>query len=269
MKARIPAALLGMLFAMAAQGQWERAPHPSIPRTANGEPNLDARPPRTEDGKLDLSGVWTPDTDPLPEGIETVEGELPFPRHMINFAADIPPEELGMTPWASALFDQRLANEGKDSPTALCRPTGMPNLTAVMLPYKIIQTPDVVVVLYEENTVFRQIFLDGRKPVDDPLPRYMGYSTGRWDGDDLVVETTGISENTWLDGMGHPHTAALRLTERFRRPTAGHLEIETTVDDPGAYAKPITYTLRLTALADDDLLEYFCSDNEKSSEHYQ
>jgi hypothetical protein len=188
---------------------------------------------------------------------------------MINFAADVPPEEVRMTPWAAALFEERLADQGRNSPTAHCRPTGMPHLNAIVLPYKIVQTPELVLVLYEENSVFRQIFLDGREPVDDALPRYMGYSTGRWDGDELIVETTGISENTWLDGMGHPHTAALRLTERFRRPTAGHLEIETTVNDPGAYAQPITYTVTLTALPDDDLLEYFCSDNEKSSEHYQ
>jgi hypothetical protein len=261
--------LLTTSLATAAYGQWERAPDPTIPRTADGAPDLAAATPRTADGKPNLAGVWIPDADPLPEGVQTVEGGLPFPRHMINFAADVPPEELGMSPAATATFEQRLANQGRDAPTALCLPTGMPHINAITLPYKIVQTPDLVILLYEENSVFRQIFLDGRKPVDDPLPRYMGYSTGRWEGDELVVETTGISENTWLDGMGHPHSAALRLTERFRRPTAGHLEIETTVDDPEVYARPITYTLALTAFADDELLEYFCTDNEKSSEHYQ
>jgi hypothetical protein len=269
MKTIIPATLVFALFSASAVGQWERAPDPSIPRARDGTPNLEGPTPRTEDGKPNLEGVWVPDADPLPEGIETVEGDVPFPRHMINFAADIPPEELGMTPAAAAIFEQRMANQGRDSPTAHCRPTGMPHQNAIMLPYKIVQTDDLVLVLYEENAVFRQIFLDGRQPVEGALPRYLGYSTGRWEGDELVVETTGISENTWLDGMGHPHTDALRLTERFRRPTAGHLEIETTVDDPAFYARPITYTVRATAFPDDDLLEYFCSDNEKSSEHYQ
>jgi len=139
----------------------------------------------------------------------------------------------------------------------------------VPLPLKIIQTPSVVMVLYEENTVFRQIFLDGRRPVEDAVPRYMGYSTGRWDGDALVVDTVGFSDHHWLDAMGHPLTAQLRLTERFRRPTAGHLEIEVTVDDPGAYTRPFSYTIKSTLMPDEDLLEYFCADNEKDAQHYQ
>ena len=123
--------------------------------------------------------------------------------------------------------------------------------------------------MYEENSVFRQIFLDARKPVDDAVPRWMGYSTGRWDGDALVVDTVGFPDRHWLDGMGHPSSAQLHLIERWRRPDAGHLEIETTIDDPGAYTKPITFTVTAMALPDDDLLEYFCTENEKDVEHYQ
>ena len=268
MRAAIVAVLGAALLAPAAQAQWERLPDPSIPRASDGEPRLTAPAPRSG-GRPDLSGVWMPDADPLPPGIQAVEGDQPLPRHMINITADLPPESVQMTPWAATVFEERLAAGGTDQPTAHCRPTGVPWLNAITLPYKIVQAPDLVLVLYEENSVFRQIFLDGRKPVDDPLPRYMGYSTGRWEGDELVVETTGISENTWLDAMGHPHSASLQLTERFRRPSAGHLEIETTVDDPEAYAQPITYTVTATAMPDDDLLEYFCTDNEKSSEHYQ
>lgn len=268
MRAAVVTALIAALLAPAVQAQWERRPDPSIPRAADGEPRLEARAPRAG-RRPDLSGVWMPDADPLPPGIESVEGDLPLPRHMINIAADLPPDSVQMAPWAATVFEARLAAGGTDSPVAHCQPTGIPWLNAVTLPYKIVQTRDLVLVLYEENAVFRQIFLDGRKPVDDPLPRYMGYSTGRWDGDELVVETTGLGENGWLDAMGHPHSASMRLTERFRRPSAGRLEIETTVDDPATYVQPITYTVTATAFADDDLLEYFCSDNEKSSEHYQ
>jgi hypothetical protein len=260
--------LLAFCIAGSAAAQWERVPDPSIRRTNADEPDLTARAPRTR-GRPDLSGVWLPDAEPLPEGVQTVEGELPFPPHMINVMAGQPPEAVEMTPAATAIFDQRLANGGTDAPTAHCLPTGMPMLNAVMLPYKIVQTPDLILVLYEENSAFRQIFLDGRQPVEGALPRYMGYSTGRWEGDELVVETRHVNAATWLDGMGHPHTADMRLTERFRRVDAGHLEIEITVDDPASYPKGITYTVKATAMADDDLLEYFCSDNEKSSEHYQ
>jgi hypothetical protein len=129
--------------------------------------------------------------------------------------------------------------------------------------------PDLVFILNEQDTVFRQIFLDGREPVADPLPRWMGYSTGRWDDDELVVDTTGIIEDSWLDATGHPHSDSLHVVERFRRRDAGHLEIETTIDDPDAYTQAFTYTVTATVMPDDDLLEYFCTDNELSIVHYQ
>jgi hypothetical protein len=188
---------------------------------------------------------------------------------MINIAADLPPEEVQLLPWAAELLDARLRGGGKDSPLAHCKPTGVPFVNAVVLPYKIVQTPRLVLVLYEENTVFRQIFLDGRKPVEGAVPRWMGYSTGKWEGDELVVDTVGLTDQSWLDGMGHPHSDRLHVIERFRRRDAGHLEIETTIDDPDAYAKPITYTVPATLVPDDDLLEYFCTENEKDAAHYR
>lgn len=261
--------LAALIVGQYAHGQWAQFPDKSIPRTSTGEADLTAPTPRTADGTPDFSGVWLPDADPLPAGVESVEGDLPLPRHMINITADLGPEDVELTPWAAELFNKRLGNRGIDAPLAHCKPTGIPLLNAIVLPYKIVQTPDLVVILYEENTIFRQIFLDDREPVEDPLPRWMGYSTGRWDGAELVVETTGLTDESWLDVMGHPHSGSLRLIERFRRPDAGHLEIETTIDDPGAYAQPVTYTVTATALSDDDLLEYFCTENEKSSAHYQ
>jgi hypothetical protein len=252
-----------------AHGQWQPFPDRSIPRTATGEPDLDSPAPLAADGKPDLSGVWLPDTKPTPEGFELVEGNLPLPPHLIDVMADLEPGAVEMKPWAAELFEERLASQGLEDPIAYCKPWGVTMLSANILPYKIIQTPDLVLILNEQDTVFRQIFLDGRKPVEDPLPRFLGYSTGHWDDDELVVNTTGLIDETWLDAMGHPHTESLRLTERIRRLDAGHLEIETTIDDPGAYSKPFTYTVKSTVMADDDLLEFFCTDNEVSSEHYQ
>lgn len=252
-----------------AYGQWEQVPDQSVPRTPDGEADLTAPAPKAANGKPDLSGVWLPDADPLPEGFELVEGDLPVPRHLINVMADLEPEEVEMKPWAAQLFEKRLESRGLQDPIAYCKPWGVTLLMANLLPYKIVQMPDLVLILNEQDTVFRQIFLDGRQPVEDPLPRWLGYSTGQWDGDELVVHTTGIIEDTWLDAMGHPATEALRLTERFRRPDAGHLEIETTIDDPGAYSKPFSYTVMATIMPDNDLLEYFCNDNEISSQHYQ
>jgi len=260
--------LLTVFALPSAQAQWQQFPQKSMPRLASGEANLAGPAPRTG-GHVDLSGVWMPDVDPLPEGITLVESGQDLPRHMINIAADLPPEAVELRPWAAELMEQREANRGIDSPTAYCKPTGVPQINAIVLPYKIVQMPDLVIILYEENADYRQIFLDGREPVEDPLPRWMGYSTGHWEGDELVVETIGLHEDSWLDGIGHPHSASMRLTERFRRPDAGHLQIETTVDDPETYVHPITYTLTATAMPDDDLLEYFCTETETSSAHYQ
>ena len=265
MKAVLLCGIVLTAAAAPAQGQWQRVRDGSLQWSQEGSPNLSAPTPRVN-GTPDLSGVWLPDTDPLPPGIESIEGDLQFPRHMISIAADLPPDSVPLQPWAAELLKKR---NGVEAPGAYCKPTGVPFINAIVLPYKIVQTPRLILVLYEENTVFRQIFLDGRKPVEDPEPRYMGYSTGRWEGDELVVDTVGLTEDSWLDGMGHPHSDRLHVIERFRRPVAGHLEIETTIDDPGAYTAQLTYTVKATLVPQDDLLEYFCSQNEKDSEHYR
>ena len=216
MRAAAVCVLAAVTVGGAAEAQWAKVRDDSVQWSSDGSAVLSGRTPRVR-GRPDLSGVWLPNGDPLPPGIEAIETDLRFPRHMINITADLPPDSVQMTPWATTVFEERLAAGGTDQPTAHCQPTGVPWLNAVTLPYKIVQTPDLVLVLYEESTVFRQIFLDGRKPVDDPVPRYMGYSTGRWEGDDLVVETTAISENTWLDGMGH-HRAEAPLLHQLRLP---------------------------------------------------
>jgi hypothetical protein len=247
-----------LIFASTGLAQWAKG---------EGKPNLSARAPKTQDRKVDLSGVWVADPDPngKPLGVEN----RVFPQYMINVMADLKQDAVPFQPSAQALFMQRLQNNGKDAPMAHCKPTGLPILNSVPLPYKIVQTPRLIVILYEENTVFRQIFLDGRQPIKDAEPRWMGYSTGKWDGDTLVVDTVGFNDQSWLDAMGHPHSENLHLTERFRRRDTGHLEVEVTIDDPKSYTKPITYTQKATLLPNEDLLEYFCTENEKDVPLYK
>jgi len=261
--------LLGWIVLAAAatpaQAQWQRARDSSLKWSGDGKPNMSAPTPRVN-GTPDLSGVWQPDGEPLPPGIEAIEGDLGFPRHMINIGADLEGGQPPMLPAAAKILEER---NGVENPGAFCKPSGVPFANSVVLPYKIVQTPKLVLVLYEENQVFRQIFLDGRKPAEGAVPRWMGYSTGRWEGDELVVETTGVTDQSWLDGMGHPHTDRMRVTEHFRRRDAGNLEIQVTINDPGAYTSPFTYTIKATLVPQDDLLEYFCTENEKDSEHYR
>jgi hypothetical protein len=264
----VHAAVAMIAFALATQAaaQWQKVPDKNVP-LAGGKPNLGAPAPRVDRRTPDLSGVWQADPDPnaKPEGLE----QIVFPRYMIDISADYKEGEVKLQPKADDVFKKRLESEGKDLPSAYCKPSGPPGLNSGPLPFKMVQTPKLVLILYEGDTDFRQIFLDARKPVDEPQPRWMGYSTGRWDGDTLVVDTVGFNDQLWLDAIGHPNTERLHMIERFRRPDAGHLTIETTIDDPGAYAKPITYTQPLTLLPDSDLLEYYCTENEKDAQNYQ
>ena len=239
------------LAAAAASAQWINYPASGVPRTKDGKRNLSAPAPRTSDGKPDLSGVW----------------KAPNGKYLLNLAADLKPEEVPFQPWAAALFQQRQENLGKDRPSGRCLPHGVPDQMAVPgYPFKIIQTPGLIVMLYEEMTHFRQIFLDGRTLSKDANPAWLGYSAGRWDGDTLVANTTRFNDQSWLDDPGHPHTAALRVTERFRRKDFGHLEIQVVIDDPEAYTRSWTVTENFDLLPDTDLLENIC-ENEKDFQH--
>lgn len=143
----------------------------------------------------------------------------------------------------------------------------MPRINSVPAPFKIFQEPNVVVILYEEFGQFRQIFLDGRSPVKDPNPQWYGYSQGKWDGDTLVVESSGFNAKLWLDQAGHPATQSLHVTERFHRRDLGHMEVAATIDDPGAYTKPWSYTQPVTLMVDTELLEYVCDENNGAVPH--
>ena len=248
-----------ILSAAPALAQWENVKHTNIPRTADGKPNLSAPAPRTPDGKPDLSGMWwMPNRGPANTGVP--------PKYLNNIAADLKPEEVPMQPWAAALFKQRGDDFSKDFPYTRCLPTG-PMISSFPAPWKLIQTAGLVAILYENSMTYRQIFTDGRVLSKDADSAFMGYSVGHWEGDTLVVETAGYNDKTWLDFSGHPHTDALRVTERFRRHDFGHIEIQFTFDDPKAYTKQWTVKIGPELYLGGDLLESVCTENEKDLHH--
>jgi hypothetical protein len=270
------AGLLALLMSTSAGAQWLNHPDPTIPRLEDGKPNLSAAAPRTSDGKPDLSGVWQVEPS-TPEEIQRVfagnstgtaplDPTVPRVKYRLNILADFKREEEPMRPEAAALFQQRLQTLGKDIPTSHCLPGGIPFSTQIA-PFKFVQTPRLIVMLLEDNNPPRQIYLDGRMLPVDPHPTFMGYSAGTWQGDTLVVDSSGFNDRTWLDGFGHPHSEALHLVERFRRRDFGHMDVEVTVDDPKMYTR--TFTIKFTArlLPDTDILESVCAENEKDRVH--
>lgn len=244
------AAAFASLFITSVPAQWLAYPTPGIPRTANGKPDLAAPTPRTPDGKPDLSGIWT---GPGAGGYDR------------NIARDLKPADIQS--WAEALYQQRVVNEGKDSPRASCLPDPFVYYHAVDLA-RIVQTPGLIVMLYQgtTNSVHRTIFTDGRKLPADPNPTWMGYSTGHWDGDTLVVDTAGFNDRGWLDIEGHPHTEALHITERFRRRDFGHMDLEITIDDPKTFTRPFSLQMPQKLAPDTDLIESVC-ENDRSVPH--
>ncbi len=253
-------AIACVMLTASVTAQWLGYPAKNIPRRADGTPNLSAPAPRTATGNVDLSGIWQPTADPKdPAG--GIEG-ITAPKYQINIMRDLN-GAVPFQPWAAALYQQRQANKLRDNPMIQCLPAGVPRLDAYIHPYKIVQTPDLIVILYESQTIFRQIFTDGRGHPRDPEPSWLGYSIGRWDGDVLVVETVGFNGKTWLDGFGHPHSDAMKLTERFRRSDLGHMNIEITIDDPKAYTKALRYVQPQLLQPDTELIEYICNENMK------
>ena len=228
--------------------QWLKHPTPGIPRFPDGRPNLSAPAPRTADGKPDVSGLW---------------------RAAVNYISNLPrgarPGEVVMLRWAEALVRERRENFSRDDPSAKCIPGGVPRSTLVSAAYpmRIVTAPGRVVILYEAIQSWREVFTDGRDLPKTMNPTWMGYSIGRWEGDDLVVTTAGFNNQGWLDNAGHPNTDRLRVTERFRRKTFGSMDVVITIDDPGAYENPWSVTLPLAFQPDTELLEYICSENNR------
>ena len=226
--------------------QWKH-PTAGIPRLPDGKPNLSAPVPRTADGKPDVTGLWRPGAG-----------------YVGDIAKDLKPGDVPFQPWAEALYKERRANNSKDDPTSNCIVGGVPRSDLVPYPFKILQVPGMVVILYEAVHSYRQIFTDGRElPNYDPTPTWFGYSVGKWDGDAFVVQTAGFNDKGWLDNAGKPATDKLHVTERFVRKDFGHLDIQITIDDPKAYTKPWTVTQPLAFQPDTELLEYICNENNK------
>lgn len=254
--------------------QWPRYPLPGVPRTADGRPDLNAPAPRAPDGRPDLSGIWENFRKPGDAPVRSVNAAFfdDLPPTLINEFRDIGsgvPGGLPLQPWAAALKQHRMDENSKDNPDAHCLPLGIMQLHTHVDPRRIIQSPLLVAIIYEANYGLRQIYLDGRPaPDNDPQPWWYGYSRGWWEGDTLVVETTNLRDGGWLDINGSPLTDAARITERFRRPNYGTLEIQVTVDDPKAYTRPWTVTLTQRIMVDTEMMEFICLENEKSSRHY-
>jgi hypothetical protein len=201
--------------------------------------------PRTSQGKPDLSGIWinvyNPDTAPPP-----------------------------LQPWAAEVLRQRMENNSKDYPGAFCLPANAAPITRAF-PYKFVQTPSLMVVITESDTPgVRQIFLDGRAHPADPNPTWQGHSIGRWEGDTLVIDTTGYNDKSWLSLSGIPHTEKLHTVERIRRPDYGHIEVEITMEDPAAFTGPWKRTFTATlAPPDEEIMEFICTENNRDANHYR
>jgi hypothetical protein len=227
--------------------QWLTHPTAGIPRTADGKADLAAPVPRKANGKPVLAGLWRP--------APGIVGDMT--RGMKKG------ETVPFQPWAEALFKERRANDSRDDPTARCVVGGVPRSDFVGYPFKILEPPGMMVILYEAVHSYRQIFTDGRTMPADPNPAWFGYSVGRWEGDVLVVETSGFNDNVWLDNAGRPATGALKVTERFVRKNFGQMDIEITIDDPKTYTRPWSVTQQLAFQPDTELLEYICNENNK------
>jgi len=261
-----PAVTTALIFALLAattsQAQWPRYPTPGVPRTADGEVDVDGPVPQTAEGHPDFSGLWrgarrrgdTADSAPVDgpplatfrDVGANIEGGLPF------------------QPWAAELRAEREANGSRDNPEAHCLPMGNMQFHTQGFPRRFVQTPGLIVILYEASMGYRQIFTDGRpSPDNDPQPWFYGYSTGRWQGDTLVVTTTHFRDGEWLDILGSPLTDAATVTERFRRPSFGKMQIDITVDDPRAYTKPWTVRFEQEIMVDEELIEFVCLENQR------
>jgi hypothetical protein len=255
--------LLGPLICP-MNAQWVNYPTTGVPRTRDGKPDLGAACPRTADGKPDFSGLWVMQTKR--EGNANFPGCEPVSDEFVNIAASLK-EGLPYQTWAADLVKARRTEQRVNDPISHCLPMGPVRLHTWNGPRKVVQTPGMLMMMSEFGTSYRQIFTDGRPLPDDPNPSWNGYSSGKWEGDTLVVQTNGLRDGLWLDATGNPMTDAAKITERLRRPNFGTLEIEITVDDPKAYTKPWTVKLTQSIKLDTDLLDFVCVENEKDAPH--
>lgn len=257
MQRRLSAALvLSFLIAPLVQAQWPHSIPKRTPRKPDGTVDLAAPTPRAPNGKPDLSGLWEQ------------YNEAQMPKYLINLAADLKPGDAPLQPWAAELMRERQARNSVDHPGGHCLPSGIPEKDAVPAPFKFVQTEDLLLILYESRTIFRQVFTDGRSlPSGDAVETWQGYSVGHWDGDTLVVETRGFHDQGWLDMAGHPFSDKLQVIERFTRKNFGSMTIDITIDDPKAYTKPWSIHEAAHLLPDDELMEHICQENNRDAAH--
>jgi hypothetical protein len=267
------ASLQIVLAAALGLGQWLDHPTPDIPRTRDGRPNLAAPAPRGTDGKPDLSGIWQVESTPREE-MERLFGRIvapqalgddpgTFSKYMLDILADVPQRDSLLLPEAANVAKKRRASFRTDRPMANCLPAGVPAVELLPRPFRIVHTPKYIAMLHEGDGTFRQMHLDGRKHPTDPTPTWLGYSVGKWEGDTLIVDTQGFNGKTWLDTLGHGHSDALRVQERFHRRDFGHLDVDVTIDDPKTFTKPFTIRFTERLVPDTEILEYFCLENSR------
>jgi hypothetical protein len=248
--------------------RWMNARDAETRPAPGGEVNMSAPAPRLN-GRPDLSGLWEAERTPTAEFVRVLGPGLPdiqpdldqITKHTLNVFWDVKPEDQPLRPEAVAITEAR-QKSGRDFQSAYCLPSSLPAST-LTLHVKMVQGPGEIAVLSGGGDPAREIFIDGRTVPDNPEPSWMGTSLGQWEGDTLVVETTGFKEGAWLDGFGHPRSEAMRITERFRRRDFGHMDLEMTFDDPKYYTRPFGFKTTMTLLPDDHLYEYVCTENQK------
>jgi hypothetical protein len=205
--------------------------------------------------EYDLSGVWNMHA-------------APSQRRFLNFTFTQDPPE--MTPWAAEKYKAAKPSNGPrshpltetDDPLLkLCLPPGTPRIYLQPVPLQIVQTPKEIIIIYEHDHIFRQVFLDGRAHPADITPTYMGHSIGKWEGDTLVVDTVGFNDKTWLDRDGRQHSDQLHVIERFHRVDRDNMTIDISMEDPKALVKPWKVQLNFQLKPDWDLMEQDCADN--------
>jgi len=254
-----------------AYAQWLH-PDPRTPRTRDGKPILTAPAPRLN-GKPDLSGVWQATRPTLDTARSFTGGSAPAPGMQIdqldvadihrNVFFGLKREEEPLKPEAIAVLSKR---QNQQPPQVRCLPQGVPGIMMVYA-FKMVQAPSELIVIGESQEPPRQIYLDGRALPKDPDPSWMGYSTGKWENDTLVVQTTGFKEEGWLDNIGHPRGQSMLITERFHRRDFGHIDLEIRYEDPKYYTRPFTSKTTLNLIPDSDVIEFVCTENEKDLDH--
>jgi hypothetical protein len=270
-----------LLASIPVAAQWFTYPTAGVPRKADGSVNMSAPAPRLADGRPDFSGIWmTAEPNRRTEGLSSPgnkvsprETQSPdekpgdptaigASRQMANIGVDLP-GGLPYQPWLVPIVKERTANDAIDDPHIRCLPDNF--LRAYGLPHllKFVHTPSLLVMLNEMNATYRQVFTDARPLPTDPNPSWQGYSSATWSGDTLVIDTIGVRDDTWIDWNGSVLTQAAKVREEIRRPDFGHLEIRATVDDPKAYTRPWTVTLRQRIVVDTELVDEICLENQK------